>query len=374
NEDECLTALELVPNLLTRGINPAIPLYSPNSTANRAGAALQIYRLNAIPDAVMEQMLIRYDEDKNLRLNKVESGLDEAAFVKLDKNGDGELSISELMAWRDLPPDLAVEIIVGAVQGESVIKLLPGADGKPSPFAKHVTITPDGKATLQLGSQQMELFSPNSSTNFVPINRGYDLFFDQIDVKKQGYLTEQDLAGTQFQYMRVIFDIVDRNGDGRMAKKEYVDYVELQQSFTGVALAISHFTQTPSLFALLDANGDGRLSVREMRTAWERLKTLEPGGQFISKSALKPQAWLRFTMSRQMNQGLVGTNYNPMVQPPTKGPLWFRKMDRNSDGDVSRAEFPGRTEDFDKLDLDHDGLIGLDEAEAAEKVFRAVKP
>jgi hypothetical protein len=45
-------------------------------------------------------------------------------------------------------------------------------------------------------------------------------------------------------------------------------------------------------------------------------------------------------------------------------------MDRNGDGDVSRTEFPGRPEDFDKIDLDHDGLISLEEAEAAEKQYR----
>jgi hypothetical protein len=43
-------------------------------------------------------------------------------------------------------------------------------------------------------------------------------------------------------------------------------------------------------------------------------------------------------------------------------------MDRNHDGDVSRREFLGTREQFDRLDRDQDGLLGPDEAEAARPV------
>jgi Ca2+-binding EF-hand superfamily protein len=52
------------------------------------------------------------------------------------------------------------------------------------------------------------------------------------------------------------------------------------------------------------------------------------------------------------------------------GPLWFRKMDRNGDGDVSRAEFLGTRAEFDALDADHDGLISRAEAEAFDRASR----
>ncbi len=55
---------------------------------------------------------------------------------------------------------------------------------------------------------------------------------------------------------------------------------------------------------------------------------------------------------------------------PQKGPLWFRKMDRNGDGDVSRGEFLGTKAEFDAIDTDHDGLISLEEAEAFDKKMR----
>ena len=47
----------------------------------------------------------------------------------------------------------------------------------------------------------------------------------------------------------------------------------------------------------------------------------------------------------------------------TKGPLWFRKMDRNGDGDVSSREFLGTPADFRRIDTNGDGLIDAEEAE-----------
>ena len=52
-----------------------------------------------------------------------------------------------------------------------------------------------------------------------------------------------------------------------------------------------------------------------------------------------------------------------------RGPLWFRKMDRNADGDVSEREFLGTIEQFRKLDRDGDGLLSPEEAEAATQVL-----
>ena len=45
-------------------------------------------------------------------------------------------------------------------------------------------------------------------------------------------------------------------------------------------------------------------------------------------------------------------------------------MDVNGDGDVSRREWLGTEEDFRRIDADGDGLIGPDEALAADDWFR----
>jgi hypothetical protein len=63
----------------------------------------------------------------------------------------------------------------------------------------------------------------------------------------------------------------------------------------------------------------------------------------------------------------------PVIRPRTAGPLWFRKMDRNRDGDVSRREFLGSDEEFARIDTDGDGLISLEEAIAADKTLRKAR-
>ncbi|HLW67161.1 MAG TPA: hypothetical protein VKS79_17745, partial [Gemmataceae bacterium] len=55
------------------------------------------------------------------------------------------------------------------------------------------------------------------------------------------------------------------------------------------------------------------------------------------------------------------------VALPARGPLWFRMMDRNGDGYVSRREFLGSKEEFDRIDTNHDELISPEEAEAVTK-------
>jgi Ca2+-binding EF-hand superfamily protein len=63
----------------------------------------------------------------------------------------------------------------------------------------------------------------------------------------------------------------------------------------------------------------------------------------------------------------------PPARQANKGPLWFRKFDRNGDGELSRSEFPGTREQFDAIDANHDGYITVEEAEAYDQKVRPKK-
>jgi Ca2+-binding EF-hand superfamily protein len=54
-------------------------------------------------------------------------------------------------------------------------------------------------------------------------------------------------------------------------------------------------------------------------------------------------------------------------QPASEGPIWFQKMDRNHDGEVSLREFLGPISVFRRLDTNGDGRLDLHEAQSAQK-------
>ena len=59
-----------------------------------------------------------------------------------------------------------------------------------------------------------------------------------------------------------------------------------------------------------------------------------------------------------------------VAQPRTPiGPVWFQRMDRNMDGDLTWKEFLGPRHVFEALDADGDGLIDPQEAERAAILF-----
>src|SRR5581483_11986782 len=140
------------------------------------------------------------------------------------------------------------------------------------------------------------------------------------------------------QYMKTLFEMADRDGDGKVTKKEFEDTMQLHAEAFGTTSTLTVSETSKGLFELLDTNRDGRLSIRELRAAKQRLAEYDLNGDgFLSEAEVPVQVMLVVSTGSQPAQ--VGRQFQPPFNQPrpvtATGPLWFRKMDRNGDGDVS---------------------------------------
>jgi Ca2+-binding EF-hand superfamily protein len=208
----------------------------------------------------------------------------------------------------------------------------------------------------------------------------------QADKQNKGYLTEEDAKSNRT--LQGLFKAADTNGDGKLTEAEITAYFEwlsdLQSRASSACVSLVLSDESRGLFDLLDTNRDGKLSLRELRQAPKLLSELDHAGKGYLVREDVPRSY-RLTLRKGPadGQGIAGiaaalsqyfTSYSSNdAGGPKAGPLWFRKMDRNRDGDVSRKEFIGTDEDFRKIDTDGDGLISLEEAIKADVWMRKQK-
>jgi len=380
DEDECLNVNELLGVDFYNRQFRVQPARGPSDpTQARVPQNVVAFDIGTIPGTFMQaRVMVEYDKNKDQRLSRAECAFDDATFARLDLDKDGLLTGEELDAWRTGEPDLDAVLSLSSKAADCKVTIRTDEKTLAARGFTVKTLDP-GRVVIRNGRQPLELwaFAPSYQNG-----RGYQLkqtyayMFTQLAGAK-GYISDKDFTGNaavQFQQIRVLLDPADFDTDGKLTKAEFDRYFDLQQPFVDMAMGLIPTVQTPTLFQLLDENKDGRLGVRELRTAWTRLRSLEPSGgeDIVSRAAILPAVSLRLSRSidrSYANQyAYAGNPTQPVVA--NKGPKWFVKMDRNGDGDVSRIEFLGTKSEFDAMDADRDNLISLDEAESFDKANR----
>jgi Ca2+-binding EF-hand superfamily protein len=378
DEDETFTNEELNEGSSQGSYGYAPPVARGDSTSAQAGLNFLEVRPETPRATLARQILARYDKNKDGKLDKKEIALDPKLFALLDTNKDGKLDAAELARFFDRDPDLVFVGRVGKATGVGGVLSRIGIGAKrtrmeifnprkkPMPLAGRVKRLDAETVAFQLGDTKVELQATESTFIRFQGSRNFWMNqFTQIDTKKRGYILksqEKDNNGQPFLFY--IFPLADRNQDGKLTRKEWTDYLDMQVAGSECSVALQLTDRGRSLFDLIDANGDGRLSIREFRTAWERVKHLAGGKKGLARADIPGH--VQFSMS-------LGSTFFRTVAAPGKAkklkgtvPAWFIKMDRNNDGDISPAEFLGTEEEFKKLDADGDGLISRAEAIAYE--------
>src|SRR5262249_2425101 len=93
--------------------------------------------------------------------------------------------------------------------------------------------------------------------------------FELADSDQNGYVDRTESMHTPLAILQAVFALADRDGDGKLFKKELQAYNEWQSDALGSRLMLTIADRGRVFFERLDADSDQKLSVRELRRARE---------------------------------------------------------------------------------------------------------
>jgi len=326
-------------------------------------------------------LLKKYDKTKgdvpgrpDNKLSPAEFAIDPDAFAGADTNGDDALDTEELRRFLARAPiDLTLDVSLSPeASGRATIRV--GAGGV-LPKGAQVRQLADGDVEFAIGQVRLDIQLEHGTTAAEEARRVLTQRFKAADANKDGYLEGKEWAPINAPQSPLagLLEVIDRNGDGKVYLKELLEFAERQAEAARCRLVVTTADQGRAIFGILDLDRDRRLGTREVMRTVDRVMSWDGDGDGRVSPDEIPYHF-QVTIARSGLPGLTGEGVvtpapRSMVatQPtgPAVGPDWFQKMDRNHDGDVSRREFLGPRDQFDRLDRDKDGLIDPDEARAA---------
>jgi Ca2+-binding EF-hand superfamily protein len=389
NDDEMITPDEILPRM-AQGRDARLQVIRvryANEMNGRGGGGGPFWLVQAGESRaeLARQLLQRYGKADNggrppAKLTAKDLGLDRATFAKLDRDGDGLLDTEELARFGQREPDVELKIDLGRKASIELVK-------RGRPQEANLRVGQGGVLMFELADTRLDLKplaaqKTDAALAAKQTREQYLAEFKRADTDGNGYL---DMAeAMRSPLYRNLFKLMDRDGDGKLFEKEVLAYLDAIQDMQAAArlgcASVNVTSEGKGLFELLDTDGDGRLSVRELRNAVKLIADLDRDGDgCISKTEIPRCSQATFRMGppsgggdpdRLVRARLPGDRGPNVPARPARGPEWFRKMDRNGDGDVSRKEFLGTDEQFKEIDTDGDGLISVEEAEAYDKKMR----
>jgi len=301
------------------------------------------------------------------RLSPAEFAIDPKEFTSSDTDSDGALDTEELRRFLSrVEPDLELVVKLAESGSASTTIEAAGAGSRPLPRGVHVQRLSAADIEVAIGEVSLEFHADPGEQAAENAKRYYAGQFQAADKDNNKYLDKTEVK--DHGPFASLFDMMDADGDGKLYLKEVDAFVDQQTQAARSQMVLSVADQGRAIFAIMDLNRDRHLGIREIRGAVARVSSWDRNGDGLIRSDEIPHHYqlsigrgqiTAVGMSAFTASGMMAP---PVTQAPAAGPSWFRKMDRNRDGDVSRREFLGPRADFERLDRDHDGLIDAEEA------------
>ncbi len=251
------------------------------------------------------------DTNDDKSISKEEAGEKWERLGKLDKDGDGAVSIQELMAAR-------------------------GGKGKGRPEGK-----PDGKPGDKPGDK------PEGRPEKRP-EGGPGEMFKRADKNNDGKISKDEVPEQAWERLGKL----DKDGDGAVSGEE----AKAGRPEGGRPGGPPSREEAAARFEKADKNEDGKLSKDEVPAEhWERLSKLDKDGDnAVSKEEMAAMA----AMMRQRGEKGPGGKGRPEGGP---GEM-FDRFDKDKDGKLAESEVPEEMwAKVRKADDDADGLVSKEE-------------
>lgn len=362
DQDECVSFQEFLPPVPPEE-RPAPGLRARNAEQNRP-AIMTADMLRDLREPLLAQrMMKQYDRNGDGSLAASELGWNEQRLKLLDRNSDGKLNLNELRDLTLTPVDLDLQVdLAGLDDGGRSLEIVSTTgrqiDDRRRPDVLRVAFP---QAVLTLFFRKID-----------PIRSSIDRArqgFNQIDVDGNGYIDAEETK-MLVRFQAELFQALDADGDGKIFGEELDRYVLARAEPAATTARVNLYDTGRGFFETLDRNGDGRLSMRERLLATASLQSL--AGR--NRDQLGPDDPARHFHLEFVRGSFALFGPADQMQAPTSpsfeqrtpvGPVWFQRMDRNNDGDLTWQEFLGPRAMFLQLDRDRDGLIDPQEASAA---------
>jgi Ca2+-binding EF-hand superfamily protein len=183
--------------------------------------------------------------------------------------------------------------------------------------------------------------------------------FAMLDANNDGELDESEIPDVALR--EYSFEDLDQDSNGKLTLQEIIEGMSPKSPIWNVQVRARAAESPDGVFAWLDKNQDNTLSTREITRVVDQLQTIASAQGVVSPDDI-PDTFLVLFGRGDPDQDTQLFSMTPKnTERLASWPRWAQSMDTNRDGDISRREFPGTSQQFGKLDKNSDSFVDLEE-------------